>query len=643
MGGAVTGQRGTRTGTTQEGASVVAGVSPTNKQKKKKRCSILMPLFVTFVVIAEIAFLGRLDMAKNASVVHTWTNSFYSDSFTPLPDATVPPREESFDILGLDNNTGPDDCEEWLEREDAVAYSRDFRKEPIWVSGDEQLAISVAIDLGELEALLYEFEILVVGLLIKMFSPPPFGLSLESEHLCIVDDAMAQLSKPRSELQATQLNLLVLDGFTLIPFGSEAGGSVENSAEMFDQFNPAVDLLCWKGAPASDHSPFEASECEGSSCAVGCEFGFNSDKKPDAAFDLLRDAVTASVIRSMESSQYFEENNISEARRSGYSVVMTTSLSSDVPVGYFSWAEYDIMAPLQPKTESALAAAFISNCRALNFRLQALEGLEKSKIKIDSYGGCHRNRDGTVEKVETLKHYKFSLAFENSNEEDYVTEKFFQSLVAGAVPVVVGAPNIQDFAPSPGSVIHIKELEDVASVAKTMKYLSENHDAYNQSLRWKYEGPSDSFKALVDMAAVHSSCRLCIHLATKIREKELKSPGVQKRPCKCTRGLETVYHLYVRERGRFEMDSIFVRSNNLTLKALESVVLAKFKSLNHRPIWKQERPASIRGGEELKVYRIYPVGMTQRQALYTFRFKRDADIRNYIERNPCAMFEVIFV
>lgn len=36
-----------------------------------------------------------------------------------------------------------------------------------------------------------------------------------------------------------------------------------------------------------------------------------------------------------------------------------------------------------------------------------------------------------VDKVETLKRYKFSFAFENSNEEDYVTEKYFQSLVAG--------------------------------------------------------------------------------------------------------------------------------------------------------------------------------------------------------------------
>lgn len=79
------------------------------------------------------------------------------------------------------------------------------------------------------------------------------------------------------------------------------------------------------------------------------------------------------------------------------------------------------------------------------------------------------------------------------------------------------------------------------------------------SIRWKYEGPSDSFKALLDMAAVHSSCRLCIHLATTIIEKEEKSPAFRKRPCKCTRGSETVYHIYVRERGRFEMESIYLR------------------------------------------------------------------------------------
>ncbi|XP_022897122.1 glycoprotein 3-alpha-L-fucosyltransferase A-like isoform X1 [Olea europaea var. sylvestris] len=492
----------------------------------KKKWSNFLPIFVGLVVLGEIAFLCRLDMAKNVDLVNTWADSFYQfTKSTTSSWSTVSLADEAWSGIGggglNDPGSSPQDrCEAWLEEEDYVPYSRDFKKGPILVNG-----------------------------------------------------------------------------------GNEE----------------------WK------------------TCAVGCKFGFDSGKKPDAAFGLSHEPGTASVLRTMESARYYAENSIDMARRRGYDVVMTTSLSSDVPVGYFSWAEYDIMAPVQPKTESALAAAFISNCAARNFRLQALVALEKSNIKIDSYGGCHRNRNGRVEKVETLKRYKFCLAFENSNEEDYVTEKFFQCLVAGSVPVVIGAPNIQDFAPCSGSLLHIRELKDVDSVAKSMKYLAENPSAYNESLRWKFEGPSDSFKALVDMAAVHSSCRLCIYLATKIREKEEESAEFRKRPCKCITGSRTTYHIYARERGRFEMESIFLRSDNLTLEALNSAILLKFKSMKHIPIWKYERPESIRGGDELKIHRVYPVGMTQRQALYTFNFKGDSDFRNYIESNPCAKFEIIFV
>lgn len=489
--------------------------------RQRRRWSNLVPICVALIVFAEIAFLGRLDMAEKAAVVqHYWTTSIYFPSSSSAAAGGGNTTTASPWLPVPLDDSEDSSCEDWLEREDAVPYSRDFRNDPVLVSGVDQ---------------------------------------------------------------------------------------------------------------------------DWSSCSVGCKFGFAGDKVPDAAFGLPQDPAIAGVLRSMESSHYYAENNVDLARRRGYKVIMTTSLSSDVPVGYFSWAEYDIMAPMNPKTEDALAAAFISNCGARNFRLQALDMLEKLNIQIDSYGSCHRNRDGTVDKLQTLKRYKFSLAFENSNEEDYVTEKFFQSLVAGAVPVVVGAPNIQDFAPSPGSVLHIKELKDVGSVAKTMKHLAANPDAYNQSLRWKYEGPSDSFKALVDMAAVHSSCRLCIHLATKIQEKEEKSPRFQSRPCKCTSGEETVYHLHVRERGRFKMESIYLRSSKLTLEALNSVVIKKFKSLNHIPIWKKERPGSIRGGDDLKVYRVYPVGLTQRQALYSFRFNDDAELKRYIESNPCAKLEVIFV
>ncbi|KAL0796935.1 hypothetical protein Bca101_068312 [Brassica carinata] len=512
--------RGPRIGATHDELPVANGSSSSSSSHSssiRRKLSNLLPICVALVVIAEIGFLGRLD---KVALVDTLT-----DFFTQSPSLSQPPPPGRSDRkIGLMTES----CEEWLTREDSVTYSRDFHKNPIFISGG-----------------------------VKDFH----------------------------------------------------------------------------------------------SCSVDCTFEGSSGKTPDAVFGLGHQPGTLGIIRSMESAQYYPENDLAQARgwvstilTRGYDIVMTTSLSSDVPVGYFSWAEYDIMAPVHHKTEKAIAAAFISNCGARNFRLQALEALMRTNIKIDSYGGCHRNRDGKVDKVEALKRYKFSLAFENTNEEDYVTEKFFQSLVAGSVPVVVGAPNIEEFAPASDSFLHIKSLEDVEPVAKRMKYLADNPAAYNQTLRWKYEGPSDSFKALVDMAAVHSSCRLCIFLATRIQEQEEKSASFKKRPCKCTRGgSDTVYHVFVRERGRFEMESIFLRGEHLTQEALESAVVAKFKSLKHEPVWKKERPVSLKGDDELRVHRIYPLGLTQRQALYNFKFEGNSSLSTHIQHNPCAKFEVVFV
>lgn len=381
---------------------------------------------------------------------------------------------------------------------------------------------------------------------------------------------------------------------------------------------------------------------EWKTCAIGCEFlrSVAPNKKIDAVFGIRGEPGIASVMRSMESAQYYPDNNVATAKQKGYTVVMTTSLSSDVPVGYFSWAEYSLMDPPKNKTQKALAAAFITNCGGHNFRLEALTKLKEHGISVDSYGACLRNQDGHVNKLETLRDYKFSLAFENSNEDDYVTEKFWQSLVAGSVPVVIGAPNIHDFEPSNNSILHIKSLNDIAGVAKQMKYLAKHDEAYNDMLSWKFEGPSDAFKALVDMAVVHSSCRLCLHLGTKLRLEEERNYGLQNRPCQCQQDLDTIYHVYVRERGKFESESIFLRSSNMTLDALYHAIVSKFESLNYVPIFKSGRPKVIEGDNVLRVYRVYPIGMTQRQALYTWKFQ---DLQTYVKENPCANLEVIFV
>ena len=99
-------------------------------------------------------------------------------------------------------------------------------------------------------------------------------------------------------------------------------------------------------------------------------------------------------------------------------------------------------SPPTKQDKEDIAAAFISNCGAQSFRLKALEGLMANGVTVHSHGRCANNVPDT-KKDDLLPTIKFSLAFENSEELDYVTEKYLQALNFGAVPVVIGAPNIQ--------------------------------------------------------------------------------------------------------------------------------------------------------------------------------------------------------
>ena len=74
-------------------------------------------------------------------------------------------------------------------------------------------------------------------------------------------------------------------------------------------------------------------------------------------------------------------------------------------------AEYMVMKPLAPKQEDV--AAFISNCAAKSFRLQALEAL-RANLSVHSYGRCMHNKDTSEPKPNVLQRYRFTLAFENS-------------------------------------------------------------------------------------------------------------------------------------------------------------------------------------------------------------------------------------
>ena len=76
-----------------------------------------------------------------------------------------------------------------------------------------------------------------------------------------------------------------------------------------------------------------------------------------------------------------------------------------------------------------------------------------SRIRVDSFGRVLNTRqlaqedNGRETKLATIGRYKFCLCLENALDVDYVTEKFYDPLLVGTVPVYRGAPNVERFSP----------------------------------------------------------------------------------------------------------------------------------------------------------------------------------------------------
>ena len=93
-----------------------------------------------------------------------------------------------------------------------------------------------------------------------------------------------------------------------------------------------------------------------------------------------------------------------------------------------------------------------SNAEADPHREALLDTVQKYK-PVDCGGKIRHNTDIPMQpgwdyaqaRTEFEKHYKFSIACENSSTPGYMTEKLFISLAAGTIPIYWGDPTIREF------------------------------------------------------------------------------------------------------------------------------------------------------------------------------------------------------
>ena len=64
-----------------------------------------------------------------------------------------------------------------------------------------------------------------------------------------------------------------------------------------------------------------------------------------------------------------------------------------------------------------------------------------------------------------LRHHRFVLSYENSEAESYVTEKLFQALKSGSVPIYWGDPNVINILPHPDAIIDARKFATAFDLA----------------------------------------------------------------------------------------------------------------------------------------------------------------------------------
>lgn len=217
-----------------------------------------------------------------------------------------------------------------------------------------------------------------------------------------------------------------------------------------------------------------------------------------------------------------------------FDLTMTHRRDADVWTPYCHPGLFEeLRAPPAEKTAEVPVAAFISSSFDRSGRVLLLEGFMRH-LQVHSFGQRCRNRElahdaGRSTRLETMARYRFTLAFENAVAEDYVTEKFYEPLIAGSVPVYLGAPNAAAFAPAEGCFIDASEFASPAALAGRLRELAADEAAYRELLAWKEQPFRQEFLAMLDAVRDHPISRLCrlVEKAQTARKGQSREPGAR--------------------------------------------------------------------------------------------------------------------
>ena len=205
-----------------------------------------------------------------------------------------------------------------------------------------------------------------------------------------------------------------------------------------------------------------------------------------------------------------------------YNWSSTYSKKSDLTMKHGWWAKLpqnatnamDKLPPYAKRPKNSTTIAWVvSHCGAASGRDAYVTEL-KRHIKVDVYGRCGKpcpggtggNSVNCYDRIAKTGQYKFYLAFENSNCEDYISLKPYRALNSSMVPIVLGGKHAKDYIGvfPPNSYIDVRNFTSPKKLAEYVKVLDDDDGKYLAYHAWRKD-----FYVHEGFGDLRAFCQIC--------------------------------------------------------------------------------------------------------------------------------------
>ncbi|OUC45480.1 putative radical SAM methylthiotransferase, MiaB/RimO family, partial [Trichinella nativa] len=174
----------------------------------------------------------------------------------------------------------------------------------------------------------------------------------------------------------------------------------------------------------------------------------------------------------------------------------------------------------QPNNRTRLAFWIASKCSTHSGREWLVERLARY-IPIDTYGACGtlplaREAFDHDQQRSLAKLYKFRIVFENTVCSHYMTERFFEALIDGSVPVVLRRADYEPIAPE-HSFIAVDDFHSAQQLADYLNFLHTNPRQYEKYHQWTRSSRVELVPSCV--------CNLCLAIKEEEEKKNRRTSG----------------------------------------------------------------------------------------------------------------------